>query len=204
MKKIFTSILVLFSLLILSGCSNNEKDIEKNPLVTMEIEDYGTIKIELYPEYAPNTVANFVNLIESGFYDGLTFHRLVPGFVLQGGDPDGDGTGGPGYTIDGEFKANGYSKNTLSHDKGVISMARSMDYDSAGSQFFIVLDDSAKSSLDNLYAGFGRVTEGMEILEEIEANEKIADDVTGALEENITITKVTVDTFGYEYTVKKN
>lgn len=204
MKKIFTSILVLFSLLILSGCSNNEKDIEKNPLVTMEIEDYGTIKIELYPEYAPNTVANFVSLIESGFYDGLTFHRLVPGFVLQGGDPDGDGTGGPGYTIDGEFKANGYTKNTLSHDKGVISMARSMDYDSAGSQFFIVLDDSAKSSLDGMYAGFGRVTEGMEILEEIEANEEIADDATGALEENITITKVTVDTFGYEYTVEKN
>ncbi len=204
MKKIFTSILVLFSLLILSGCSNNEKDIEKNPLVTMEIEDYGTIKIELYPEYAPNTVANFVSLIENGFYDGLTFHRLVPGFVLQGGDPDGDGTGGPGYTIDGEFKANGYTKNTLSHDKGVISMARSMDYDSAGSQFFIVLDDSAKSSLDGMYAGFGRVTEGMEILEEIEANEKIADDATGALEENITITKVTVDTFGYEYTVEKN
>ena len=204
MKKIFTSILVLFSLLILSGCSNNEEDIEKNPLVTMEIEDYGTIKIELYPEYAPNTVANFVSLIESGFYDGLTFHRLVPGFVLQGGDPDGDGTGGPGYTIDGEFKANGYTKNTLSHDKGVISMARSMDYDSAGSQFFIVLDDSAKSSLDGMYAGFGRVTEGMEILEEIEANEKIADDATGALEENITITKVTVDTFGYEYTVEKN
>ena len=204
MKKIFTSILVLFSLLILSGCSNNEEDIEKNPLVTMEIEDYGTIKIELYPEYAPNTVANFVSLIESGFYDGLTFHRLVPGFVLQGGDPDGDGTGGPGYTIDGEFKANGYTKNTLSHDKGVISMARSMDYDSAGSQFFIVLDDSAKSSLDGMYAGFGRVTEGMEILKEIEANEKIADDATGALEENITITKVTVDTFGYEYTVEKN
>lgn len=204
MKKIFTSILVLFSLLILSGCSNNEKDIEKNPLVTMEIEDYGTIKIELYPEYAPNTVANFVSLIENGFYDGLTFHRLVPGFVLQGGDPDGDGTGGPGYTINGEFKANGYTKNTLSHDKGIISMARSMDYDSAGSQFFIVLDDSAKSSLDGMYAGFGRVTEGMEILEEIEANEKIADDATGALEENITITKVTVDTFGYEYTVEKN
>ena len=204
MKKIFTSILVLFSLLILSGCSNNEEDIEKNPLVTMEIEDYGTIKIELYPEYAPNTVANFVSLIENGFYDGLTFHRLVPGFVLQGGDPDGDGTGGPGYTIDGEFKANGYTKNTLSHDKGVISMARSMDYDSAGSQFFIVLDDSAKSSLDGMYAGFGRVTEGMEILKEIEANEEIADDATGALEENITITKVTVDTFGYEYTVEKN
>lgn len=188
---------------LLTGCSNDE-EITENPIVTMEIEDYGTIKIELYPEYAPNTVANFVNLIENGFYDGLTFHRLVPGFVLQGGDPDGDGTGGPGYTIDGEFKANGYTQNTLSHDKGVISMARSMDYDSAGSQFFIVLDDSAKSSLDGMYAGFGRVTEGMEILEEIEANEEIVDDATGALEENITITKVTVDTFGYEYTVEKN
>ena len=176
---------------LLTGCSNDE-EITENPIVTMEIEDYGTIKIKLNPEYAPNTVANFVNLIESGFYDGLTFHRLVPGFVLQGGDPDGDGTGGPGYTIDGEFKANGYTQNTLSHDKGVISMARSMDY------------DSAKSSLDGMYAGFGRVTEGMEILEEIEANEKIADDATGALEENITITKVTVDTFGYEYTVEKN
>lgn len=203
MKRLFKIFFVILTVFLLTGCSNDE-EITENPIVTMEIEDYGTIKIELYPEYAPNTVANFVNLIESGFYDGLTFHRLVLGFVLQGGDPDGDGTGGPGYTIDGEFKANGYSKNTLSHDKGVISMARSMDYDSAGSQFFIVLDDSAKSSLDGMYAGFGRVTEGMEILEEIEANEEIADDATGALEENITITKVTVDTFGYEYTVEKN
>ena len=170
----------------------------------MEIEDYGTIKIELYPEYAPNTVANFVSLIESGFYDGLTFHRLVPGFVLQGGDPDGNGTGGPGYTIDGEFAANGYTKNTLSHETGVISMARSSDYDSAGSQFFIVLDDSAKTSLDNLYAGFGKVIDGMDIIEEIAENEEIANDVTGALEENITITSVTVDTFGYNYEVEKN
>lgn len=203
MKRLFKSFFVILTVFLLTGCSNDEETTE-NPIVTMEIEDYGTIKIELYPEYAPNTVANFVNLIESGFYDGLTFHRLVLGFVLQGGDPDGDGTGGPGYTIDGEFKANGYTQNTLSHDKGVISMARSMDYDSAGSQFFIVLDDSAKSSLDGMYAGFGRVTEGMEILEEIEANEEIADDATGALEKNITITKVTVDTFGYEYTVEKN
>lgn len=203
MKRLFKIFFVILTVFLLTGCSNDE-EITENPIVTMEIEDYGTIKIELYPEYAPNTVANFVSLIENGFYDGLTFHRLVPGFVLQGGDPDGDGTGGPGYTIDGEFKANGYTKNTLSHDKGVISMARSMDYDSAGSQFFIVLDDSAKSSLDGMYAGFGRVTEGMEILEEIEANEEIADDATGALEENITITKVTVDTFGYEYTVEKN
>lgn len=203
MKRLFKIFFIILTVFLLTGCSNDE-EITENPIVTMEIEDYGTIKIELYPEYAPNTVANFVNLIENGFYDGLTFHRLVPGFVLQGGDPDGDGTGGPGYTIDGEFKANGYTQNTLSHDKGVISMARSMDYDSAGSQFFIVLDDSAKSSLDGMYAGFGRVTEGMEILEEIEANEEIVDDATGALEENITITKVTVDTFGYEYTVEKN
>ena len=170
----------------------------------MEIANYGTIKIELYPEYAPNTVANFVNLIEKGFYDGLTFHRLVPGFVLQGGDPEGNGTGGPGYTIDGEFKANDYEKNTLSHDKGVISMARSSDYDSAGSQFFIVLDDSAKASLDNLYAGFGKVIEGIDIIEEIEESEETENNITGALAENITITKVTVDTFGYDYEVKKN
>ena len=204
MKKIFKSFLIIFSFLLLTGCGNDEQVITENPIVTMEIEDYGTIKIELYPEYAPNTVANFVSLIESGFYDGLTFHRLVPGFVLQGGDPDGNGTGGPGYTIDGEFAANGYTKNTLSHETGVISMARSSDYDSAGSQFFIVLDDSAKTSLDNLYAGFGKVIEGMDIIEEIAENEEIANDVTGALEENITITSVTVDTFGYNYEVEKN
>ena len=204
MKKIFKSFLIIFSLLLLTGCGNDEQVITENPIVTMEVEDYGTIKIELYPEYAPNTVANFVSLIESGFYDGLTFHRLVPGFVLQGGDPDGNGTGGPGYTIDGEFAANGYTKNTLSHETGVISMARSSDYDSAGSQFFIVLDDSAKTSLDNLYAGFGKVIDGMDIIEEIAENEEIANDVTGALEENITITSVTVDTFGYNYEVEKN
>ena len=204
MKKIFKSFLIIFSLLLLTGCGNDEQVITENPIVTMEIEDYGTIKIELYPEYAPNTVANFVSLIESGFYDGLTFHRLVPDFVLQGGDPDGNGTGDPGYTIDGEFAANGYTKNTLSHETGVISMARSSDYDSAGSQFFIVLDDSAKTSLDNLYAGFGKVIDGMDIIEEIAENEEIANDVTGALEENITITSVTVDTFGYNYEVEKN
>lgn len=203
MKKLFKSLFIISTIFLLTACSSNEK-ITQNPIVTMEIENYGTIKIELYPEYAPNTVANFVNLIESGFYDNLTFHRLVPGFVLQGGDPNGDGTGGPDYTIAGEFSANGYTKNTLSHNKGVISMARSMDYDSAGSQFFIVLDDSAKASLDGLYAGFGSVIEGMEIIEEIEENENIADDITGALEENITITKVTIDTFGYEYIVEKN
>ena len=196
MKKI---IILFVSLILLTGCGENTQ----NPIVTMEIEDYGTITIELYPNMAPNTVANFVNLIEEGFYDGLTFHRSVPGFVLQGGDPNGDGTGGPGYTIKGEFSSNGYTQNTLSHTRGVISMARSRDNDSAGSQFFIVLDDSATYSLDGLYAGFGRVTEGMDIIDEIVANEKIANDVTGALEENVVITKVTVDTFGETYKVEK-
>ena len=196
MKKI---IILFVSLILLTGCGENTQ----NPIVTMEIEDYGTITIELYPDMAPNTVANFVNLIEEGFYDGLTFHRSVPGFVLQGGDPNGDGTGGPGYTIKGEFSSNGYTQNTLSHTRGVISMARSRDNDSAGSQFFIVLDDSATYSLDGLYAGFGRVTEGMDIIDEIVANEKIANDVTGALEENVVITKVTVDTFGETYKVEK-
>ena len=196
MKKI---IILFVSLILLTGCG----DEVQNPIVTMEIEDYGVVTIELYPDMAPNTVANFVNLIEEGFYDGLTFHRSVPGFVLQGGDPDGNGTGGPGYTIKGEFSSNGYTKNTLSHTRGVISMARSQDNDSAGSQFFIVLDDSATYSLDGLYAGFGRVTEGMDIIDEIVANEKIANDVTGALEENVVITKVTVDTFGETYKVEK-
>ncbi len=197
MKKI---IILFVSLILLTGCGENTQ----NPIVTMEIEDYGTITIELYPDMAPNTVANFVNLIEEGFYDGLTFHRSVPGFVLQGGDPNGDGTGGPGYTIKGEFSSNGYTQNTLSHTRGVISMARSRDNDSAGSQFFIVLDDSATYSLDGLYAGFGRVTEGMDIIDEIVENEEIADDTTGALEENVVITKVTVDTFGETYNVEKN
>lgn len=197
MKKI---IILFISLILLTGCN---EDIQ-NPIVTMEIKDYGTITIELYPGDAPNTVANFVNLVEDGFYDGLTFHRSVPGFVLQGGDPNGNGTGGPGYTIKGEFSSNGYTKNKISHTHGVISMARSRDNDSAGSQFFIVLDDSATYSLDGLYAGFGRVTEGMDIIDEIVENEKIADDATGALEENVVITKVTVDTFGETYNVEKN
>lgn len=201
MKKFF--VLFVLGIFLVSGCGKDEGP-EKNPIVSMDIENYGSIKIELYPEYAPNTVANFVSLISDGFYDGLTFHRLVPGFVLQGGDPNGDGTGGPGYTIKGEFKQNGYSKNTLSHTTGVISMARSNSYDSAGSQFFIVLSDSSAYSLDNLYAGFGKVIEGMDIIKEIEENEEVLDDLTGKLEENIVITKMTVDTFGYEYKVEKN
>lgn len=196
MKKI---IILLFCLIFLTGCQKEEYD---NPIVTMEIANYGTIKIELYPEYAPNTVANFVNLIENGFYDGNNFHRLVPGFIIQGGDPTGTGIGGPNYTIKGEFKENNFSKNTLSHKRGIISMARSDNYNSAGSQFFICLDDQA-TSLDGAYAAFGKVIEGMEILDEITNNSKIANQETGKLEENITIIKTTVDTKGKTYKVKK-
>ena len=199
MKKI----LIIFTcILMLTGCNKNYE----NPIVTMEIKNYGTIKIELYPKYAPNTVANFVNLIENKFYDGLTFHRLVKGFVLQGGDPNGNGTGGPGYTIKGEFKDNNFSKNTLKHTSGVISMARSIDNDSAGSQFFIVLDtnENVSTSLDNKYAGFGKVIEGLDIIKKIEDEAEIENNQTGKLKENITITKVTVDTKGKTYTVKKS
>ena len=199
--KLEKVIFLIISLILLTGCG---KRVE-NPIVTMEISDYGTIKIELYPKYAPNTVANFVNLVESGFYNDNTFHRLVPGFVLQGGDPDGDGTGGPGYTIKGEFSENGYGKNTLKHDKGVVSMARTNMPNSAGSQFFIVLDDTktVHASLDNKYAAFGKVIEGMDIIENIEKNATVKDNQSGKLKKNITIKNATVDTFGKEYSVKK-
>lgn len=198
LKKV---IFLIISLILLTGCGKRTE----NPIVTMEISDYGTIKIELYPKYAPNTVANFVNLVESGFYNDNTFHRLVPGFVLQGGDPDGDGTGGPGYTIKGEFSENDYGKNTLKHDKGVVSMARTNMPNSAGSQFFIVLDDTKTihASLDNKYAAFGKVIEGMDIIENIEKNAAVEDNQTGKLKKNITIKNATVDTFGKEYSVKK-
>lgn len=199
MKKI---IIILVSILCLTGCGKKEYD---NPIVTMNIKDYGTIKIELYPKYAPNTVANFVNLVEEGFYNGNTFHRLVPGFVLQGGDPEGNGTGDQGYSIKGEFRENGYTKNTLKHTTGIISMARSMSPDSAGSQFFIVLADSQmiSASLDNKYAGFGKVIEGLEIIKKIEDSEKVENEQTGKLKENITIESATVETFGKDYKVTK-
>lgn len=199
MKKI---IIILVSILCLTGCGKKEYD---NPIVTMNIKDYGTIKIELYPKYAPNTVANFVNLVEEGFYNGNTFHRLVPGFVLQGGDPEGNGTGDPGYSIKGEFRENGYTKNTLKHTTGIISMARSMSPDSAGSQFFIVLADSQmiSASLDNKYAAFGKVIQGMDVIKNIEDSAEVEDSQTGKLKENITIESATVDTFGKEYKVTK-
>ena len=130
-----------------------------NPIVTIEMEDGGIMKAELYPEIAPNTVNNFISLVKKGFYDGVIFHRVIPGFMIQGGDPKGVGTGGPGYTIHGEFSGNGF-KNDLKHDRGVLSMARTMAPNSAGSQFFIMHEDSPH--LDGQYAAFGKVTEGIE------------------------------------------
>ena len=138
-----------------------------NPIVTIEMENGGIIKAELYPEIAPNTVANFVTLVASGFYDGLIFHRVIPGFMIQGGDPKGTGMGGPGYSIQGEFARNGFRQNNLRHTRGVLSMARSMMPNSAGSQFFIMHADAPH--LDGDYAAFGRVTEGMDVVDAIAA-----------------------------------
>ena len=172
-----------------------------NPIVAIDIEKYGSVIMELYPDIAPNTVNNFISLIKSGFYDNSSFHRLVPGFVLQGGDPDGTGTGGPGYTIKGEFTNNGF-ENNLKHDKWVVSMARGSDNDSAGSQFFICLDNA--NSLDGDYASFGKVIDGFKLLEKIE-QEETSDQDSGKLQTNLVIKKVLIDLKGREYPeVEKN
>lgn len=165
----------------------------KNPIVTIEMENNDIIKVELYPEIAPNTVNNFISLVSSGFYDGTIFHRVIKGFMLQGGDPTGTGMGGPGYEIKGEFSGNGF-KNDLSHTKGVISMARSQSKDSAGSQFFI-MDDEA-SHLDGQYAAFGKVIEGEENADKIAA---IPTDRSDKPSKEQKMKKVTVETFGGVY-----
>ena len=168
-----------------------------NPVVAMYIENYGSVVIELYPEIAPNTVNNFISLVKSGFYDNNTFHRLVPGFVLQGGDPSGTGTGGPGYTIKGEFTSNGFTNN-LKHTKGIVSMARtSISNDTAGSQFFIMLDDAPY--LDEQYATFGKVIDGWSNIEKIVTTETISDPDSGKLSHNLTIKKAVVDLKGKSY-----
>lgn len=141
----------------------------QNPVVTIEMENGGIIKAELYPEKAPNTVNNFIALAKSGFYDGLVFHRVISGFMIQGGDPSGNGTGGPGYGIKGEFVLNGFRLNNIKHIRGVLSMARASNPDSAGSQFFIMHQNAAH--LDGQYAAFGRVIEGMETVDKIAASE---------------------------------
>src|SRR5699024_1308105 len=175
------------------GNNNDNLSKEGNPVVTITMENDEQIVIELYPDIAPNTVNNFISLIEDGFYDGLTFHRVIPDFMIQGGDPEGIGTGGPGYSIKGEFSSNGFT-NDLKHTRGVISMARSQDPDSAGSQFFLMVSDSPH--LDGDYAGFGEVTEGMDTVDEIVSVDR--DDNDKPLEDQI-MKKVEVDTKGFDY-----
>ncbi len=164
-----------------------------NPIVTIEMESGGVMKAELYPDVAPNTVNNFISLVQSGFYDGLVFHRVIPGFMIQGGDPDGAGTGGPGYSIKGEFAQNGV-KNELLHTRGVLSMARTMDPDSAGSQFFVMVADAPH--LDGGYAAFGKVIEGMETADAIVSAKR---DWNDRPKKDQRMKKVTVDTQGVDY-----
>lgn len=164
-----------------------------NPVVTIEMENGKTIKAELYPSVAPNTVNNFIALANDHFYDGLIFHRCIKEFMIQGGDPQGTGMGGPGYSIKGEFNINGF-KNDLKHERGVISMARSSDYDSAGSQFFIMVADG--TYLDGQYAAFGRVTEGMDVVDEIVSHETDQNDRPVVDQK---IKNIRVDTLGVDY-----
>ena len=165
-----------------------------NPIVTIEMENGGVIKAELYPEIAPNTVNNFISLIQKGFYDGVIFHRVIPGFMIQGGDPNGVGIGGPGYCIKGEFSANGF-QNDLKHTRGVLSMARTMIPDSAGSQFFIMHQDAPH--LDRQYVAFGKVIEGIEVVDKIaRAPRNMMNDKPKADQRMKT---VTVETFGVDY-----
>lgn len=164
----------------------------KNPIATFEMEDGGIIKIELFKQTAPNTVKNFMSLIQKGFYDGLIFHRVIPGFMIQGGCPEGSGMGGPDYAIQGEFTGNNCT-NKLSHERGVISMARSAHPDSAGSQFFIVVSDAPH--LNGQYAAFGKVTEGMETADRIVNTDR--DDMDKPIQDQ-KIKKATIDTFGEE------
>ena len=164
----------------------------QNPIVTFETTR-GTIKAELYPEIAPNPVNNFIALIQKGFYDGTIFHRVIPGFMIQGGDPEGTGMGGPGYGIKGEFAMNGF-KNDLKHTTGVLSMARSQRPNSAGSQFFIMVDNAPH--LDGQYAAFGKVTEGIDVAQAIVSSPR---DWSDRPREDQVMTKVTVETFGVDY-----
>ncbi|RHC03565.1 peptidylprolyl isomerase [Dorea formicigenerans] len=164
-----------------------------NPIVTFEMENGDIMKAELYPEIATNTVNNFISLVQNGFYDGLIFHRVIRGFMIQGGCPDGTGMGGPGYTIKGEFSQNGFA-NDLRHTEGVLSMARAMHPDSAGSQFFIMHKNSPH--LDGAYAAFGKITEGMDIVNKIA---ETATDYSDRPLEEQKMKKVTVDTMGVEY-----
>lgn len=225
-NKLFILLTILLASTLLTACSSNKtKNVKEdllgidfntdsneaelsqykteNPVVAMYIENYGAIVIELYPDIAPNTVANFISLTKSGFYDNNTMHRLVPGFVLQGGDPTGTGTGGPGYTIKGEFSANDF-ENNLKHEKGIVSMARtSVSNNTAGSQFFIMLGTA--SYLDGQYAAFGKIIDGWSNIENITKNEQVQNQETGQLKNNLVIKKTLIDLKEKEYQdVEKN
>ena len=191
---------ILAGALALVGCSSNNNNVDEVrtppkelPVATIEFKDFGSVDIELYPHIAPNTVNNFISLANSGFYDGLTFHRIIKDFMIQGGDPDGTGMGGPGYSIKGEFTNNKF-ENDLAHTEGVISMARSQSKNSAGSQFFIVTKDAPH--LDGQYASFGKVINGMDIIHEIENVETDGNDKPI---KNVIIESVKVDTKGIDY-----
>ncbi|WP_042478497.1 peptidylprolyl isomerase [Bacillus ndiopicus] len=206
-KRFYFIFTLLTLTLILAGCGakkveenpatedaqNYPADVKENPIVTITMNNDEKIVIELEPSVAPNTVANFISLVEQGFYDGLIFHRVIPGFMIQGGDPLGNGTGGPDYGIEGEFLANDF-ENDLEHERGVISMARAGDPNSAGSQFFIMVEDA--SYLDGQYAAFGKVIEGMEVADAIVNVERDAADKP--LEDQ-QMKKVEVDTKGFKY-----
>lgn len=185
MKKIKKLLIITLILIAAVGCSKKENKMDNKYLsgkinVLMQVKDYGDVKIELDADTAPITVTNFVKLVKNKFYDGLTFHRIMDGFMIQGGDPNGDGTGWSDETIKGEFEANGV-KNNISHKRGVISMARSMNNDSASSQFFIVQQDS--TFLDKQYAAFGHVTSGMDVVDKIAKDANPTDD-NGTISEN--------------------
>jgi peptidyl-prolyl cis-trans isomerase B (cyclophilin B) len=209
-------ITILMSLLVLIGCGNSKSNTAKTyeaapksentnteseptkenknlPIATINVDGYGVMNVELYPEIAPNTVNNFISLANKGFYNNLKFHRIIKDFMIQGGDPKGNGTGGPGYSIEGEFTSNGFA-NSLKHTKGVISMARSQDPNSAGSQFFIMSGDA--SNLDGEYAAFGKVTSGLDVLDKIRSVETSSND---APKKDVVITSITVDIKGVEY-----
>jgi len=199
LKKYYVVFLAIL-ITIVAGCSSGSagklpeyEDTDAVPVVTMKMENGGEVEIELYPNIARNTVNNFIYLIQDGFYDGLTFHRIVPDFMIQGGDPEGTGIGGPGYEIIGEFSHNGY-KNDLKHERGVLSMARTQDPDSAGSQFFIMVDEAPH--LDGEYASFGKVINGMDVVDEIVNAERNSHDQP--LEKQV-IESMTVELDGYEY-----
>ena len=191
MKK---CIVLLMALALLLSAALAET--AQHPVATIEMENSGVIRLELYPEVAPNTAANFIQLANGGFYDGLIFHRVIEGFMIQGGDPTGTGMGGPGYSIKGEFAANGV-ENALSHERGVISMARAQDFDSAGSQFFIMHADGP--FLDGQYAAFGRVTEGMDVVDAIASTKTDASDRPVEAQR---IGSIRVETWGETYEVE--